>query len=419
MNTTKSNNPYQLNLKTQHPEKILVINCGSSSLKYTLFNTGCEGDNFHGLVEKIDSDEMVIHSYSHEGKKTRALQKGGHSQAFGAMIEALLNPKTGAIGATEEITSVGHRVVHGGDVFSSSVIITDEVLQKIDNLSNLAPLHNPINVIGINEARRMFSGAKHVAVFDTAFHHTIPPCAFLYGLPYEYYSEKNIRKYGFHGTSHFYVALKSAEYLKNAYNDLKMITCHLGNGASMCAIDHGASVDTTMGFTPTDGLIMGTRCGSIDPAILIHLMNVERMNADDLNTVINKESGLLGLSGISNDMREIEAASKSGNKRALLAYETFCYVIRKNIGAYMAAMCGLDVVIFTGGIGEGSHSVRNQVCQKLDCMGVWIDEKKNRDAGSVSEVVDISKDKSKIRILVIPTNEELMIAREAISAIDQ
>ncbi len=414
---TYKDDPYGFKLKTEKPLKILIINCGSSSLKFNLFDTGDERNNTRGGVENINTDNMHLSCHSSNGTVSRDLAKGSYNDAFNVMVE-YLNNETDAIMSPREISLVGHRVVHGGDYFTGPAVITDEVMQKIEELADLAPLHNPINSIGIKEAQRVFPNATQVAVFDTAFHHTMPSYAFLYGLPYEYYKEKKIRRYGFHGQSHLYVSLKAAEYLKRSFNELEIISCHLGNGDSICAIDHGRSVDTSMGFTPAEGLLMGTRCGNLDPAVMIHLSQKEGMAPDELNTLINKQSGLLGLSGISNDMREIERAAMQGDHRALLAFKTFCYNIRKHIGAYVAAMQGLDVVIFTAGIGQGSAGVRSLACQRLDCMGIEIDEKKNRLADGSKEVFDISTDASKIRVLVIQTNEELMIARQSLKALD-
>ncbi len=414
---TYKDDPYGFKLKTDKPLKILIINCGSSSLKFNLFDTDDERNNNRGVIENINTDGMHLTCRSSRGNISRNLSKGGYNDAFDIMVD-YLNNETDAVMSPWEISLVGHRVVHGGDYFTGPAIITDEVMQKIEELSDLAPLHNPINIIGIKEAQRIFPNATQVAVFDTAFHHTMPPYAFLYGLPYKYYKEKKIRRYGFHGQSHLYVSLKAAEYLKRSFNELEIISCHLGNGASICAIDHGRSVDTSMGFTPAEGLLMGTRCGNLDPAVLIHLCQKEGMTPEELNTLINKQSGLLGLSGISNDMRKIEKAAQRGDHQALLAYKTFCYNIRKYIGAYVAAMQGLDVVIFTGGIGQGSARVRSLACQRLDYMGIEIDEKRNLRADGSEDVYDIATDSSKIRVLVIQTNEELMIARQSLRALD-
>ncbi len=412
----RSDDPYGLKLRTEAPAKILVVNCGSSSLKYNLFDTIDESANAMGSIERI-GEEGTLHTYNYAKREVkRELPKGNHKDAFKAMIKELTAEETGVLSSTGEISAIGHRVVHGGDKYSSSIVIEDEVIKEIENASELAPLHNPVNLIGIRESMRLFPHAINVAVFDTAFHQRIPPYAYLYGLPYEYYRDKRIRRYGFHGTSHFYVALKAAEFLKRPFNELEMIICHLGNGASICAVDHARSVDTSMGFTPTEGLIMGTRCGDIDPAIMIHLMRSEGLGADELDELINKKSGLLGISGVSNDMREVQEAAAQGNHRAMLAIKTFSYRIRKYIGAYYAAMGGLDVVVFTGGIGRGSAGPRSVACQGLQHMGIEIDEKLNRDVMCVCEPIDITLEGARVRVLVIPTNEERMIARETIKA---
>jgi len=415
----RSEDPYGFKLKTPQPMKLLVVNCGSSSLKYNLFDTADETRSGRGLVEKI-GEQGTRHVYrSFRGEVERELPKGGHREAFAAMVSELTSPEVGFVGSPSDVSVVGHRVVHGGDKYSDAVVITDEVLQEIEKAAELAPLHNPVNLIGIKQAKRLFPQAPHVAVFDTAFHQTMPAYAYLYGLPYEYYEDRRIRRYGFHGTSHAYVALKAAEFLKRPYNELEIITCHLGNGASVCAVDHGRSVDTSMGLTPAEGLIMGTRCGDIDPAILVHLMRTERMGSRQLDELINKRSGLKGLSGISNDMREIEKAANEGHHRALLAIKTFCYRIRKYIGAYIAAMGGLDVLVFTGGIGQGSTGARSLACQSLDSMGIRIDDRKNREADGFTEVCDIATDGASVRVLVIPADEERMIARETLRALDR
>jgi len=412
----RKDDPYGFKLRTEKPTKILVINCGSSSLKFNLFDTGDERNNVRGIIEKIGTQEMNLASRTAKGAVSRTLSRGGHAEAFDAMVEHLCSSEMNTQVAPRDISLVGHRVAHGGDLFISPTVITPEVLSQIESLSDLAPLHNPVNIVGIRQAQRIFPYAEQVAVFDTAFHHTMPPFAYLYGLPYEYYKQKKIRRYGFHGMSHLYVSMKAAEYLKRSLGELELISCHLGNGASICAIDHGRSVDTSMGFTPAEGLLMGTRCGNLDPAVLIYLMQKEGLGAQELNDLINKQSGLLGLSGISNDMREIERAADQGNHRALLAYKTFCYNIRKYIGAYVAVMHGLDALIFTGGIGQGSAGVRSLACQRLGYMGIEIDEKRNRRADPGGDVFDIATDDSKVRVLVIPTDEELMIARQSLRA---
>jgi acetate kinase len=415
----KSDDPYGLKLSTESPAKILIVNCGSSSLKYALFDTADETRVVRGSVERIGSS-AVQHSCRVSGSEISVAAPAGqgHREAFTAMVKALQMKEVGGISGAGDITAVGHRVVHGGDRLSTPVVITDDVIAAIEEAALLAPLHNPVNLLGIREARALFPPeVPHVAVFDTGFHHTLPPYAYMYGLPYEFYKLKKIRRYGFHGTSHLYVSLKAAEFLKRPFNALNIISCHLGNGASLCAVDHARSVDTSMGFTPTQGLLMGTRSGDLDPGILIHLMRTEKMGADDLERLINSESGFKGMSGLTNDMREIEKASQQGNHRALLAYKTFCYQIRKYIGAYVAAMQGLDVVIFTGGIGQGSAGVRSLACQGLGYMGIEIDEKKNLGADGFSGIHDISAEGTRVRVLVIPTDEERMIARETIRTV--
>jgi acetate kinase len=414
----KSNDPYGFQLKTEQPSKLLVVNCGSSSLKYSLFDTADEANIVRGSVERIGFDG-VKHTCRVGGKEVavNAPKAGDHREAFLAMVDALSSKAVGAMRGPADVTAVGHRVVHGGDTLNTPVVITSEVIAAIEEAASLAPLHNPVNLIGIREAMLLFPHVPHVAVFDTGFHYTLPPYAYMYGLPYDYYKQKKIRRYGFHGTSHMYVSLKAAEFLKRPYSGLDIISCHLGNGASLCAVDHGRSVDTTMGFTPTQGLLMGTRSGDLDPGILIHLMRTEHMGADELEKLINNKSGFLGMSGLTNDMREIEKAAQQGHHQSLLAYKTFCYQIRKYIGAYVAAMQGLDVVIFTGGIGQGSAGVRSLACQGLAHMGIVLDEKKNTAVNGFAQVDDISIDGSPVRILVVPTDEERMIARETVRTV--
>ncbi len=407
----RGEDPYGFRLKTEHPARILVINCGSSSLKFELFNTNGQQNDVHGIIEL--NDECMLMRYRHkEAEYTRDLKGGSHSEAVAAVFSELTeNP--GVIRSVSEISAVGHRVVHGGERFRVPELITDEILEEIEKLSTIAPLHNPANLAGIRAARDLLPDVPHVAVFDTAFHHTIPPYACLYGLPYEYYEKEGIRRYGFHGMSHMYVGLTAAQFLKRAYNELEIITCHLGNGASVCAVDHGRSVDTSMGFTPAEGLIMGTRCGDIDPGALVHIARTRHMDADGLDRLINRDGGLKGISGISNDMREVESAADSGDHRALLAVKTFCYRVRKYIGAYTAAMGGLDVVVFTGGIGQGSAGIRRLACQGLSCMGIRIDDDRNRRADGNSPA-RISTEDSSVEVLVVPTDEERMIAREVL-----
>jgi len=398
----------------QEPEKILVINCGSSSLKYSFYDTTDDAPAAHGQVERIGIEGTKL---AHHGPKRgvkRDLPRGPFGDALNAMVEALL--ESGVIGGAGEVSVVAHRVVHGGERFTEATVITDEVLAEIEALNPLAPLHNPVNVAGIREMRRLFPAAPHVAVFDTAFHHTLPAYAYLYGLPWEFYEKKGVRRYGFHGTSHHYVSLRAAEFLKCRPNQLRIVSCHLGNGSSLCAVDHGRSVDTTMGFTPAEGLIMGTRCGDVDAGVIAFLERTEKLSASQSEELLNKESGLLGLSGISSDMREILKAANEGHHRALLALEAYCYRVRKNIGAYVAAMGGLDAVIFTAGIGQGSAEVRARALQGLDCMGITLDLERNTKA-PFDEVCRISTEDSKIAVLVVPTDEERMMAWEALRAL--
>ncbi len=411
-----SGQPYAMRLKGERPEKILVINCGSSSLKYSLFDTQNESNTMRGLVDRIGTDITRHICRGPRGEVTRDLPKGTHREAFDAMISELA---AGAVAGPTEISVVGHRVVHGGERFTETTAITDEVLKELEALSPLAPLHNPINVLGIKEAQRAFPAVPHFAVFDTAFHNTLPSFAYLYGLPYEYYENNKVRRYGFHGTSHAYVSLAAAQYLSRRLNELEIISCHLGNGASVCAVDHGRSVDTSMGLTPAEGLIMGTRGGDIDPGVLVYLERTHGLTADQIDNLLNKKSGLLGLSGVSSDMREVEKAAHEGNHRALLALKAFCYRLRKYIGAYVAAMGGLDVVVFTAGIGQGSVRVRALALQGLRCMGIHLDEQRNRQAHACEDIRRISTDDSPVTVLVVPTDEERMIARESLRALSR
>jgi acetate kinase len=411
--------PYGLRLKGERPEKILVINCGSSSVKYSFYDTDDDSRNARGLVERIGIDgTRLVHRGPNKGELRRELPRGAFGDAFKTMVEALTAKDSGVITGAGEVSVVAHRVVHGGDRFTEATVVDDEVLAEIETLNALAPLHNPVNVAGIREMRRLFPAVPHVAVFDTAFHHTLPPYAYLYGLPWEFYEKKGVRRYGFHGTSHHYVSLRAAQFLHRRPNQLRLVSCHLGNGSSLCAVDHGRSVDTTMGFTPAEGLVMGTRCGDVDAGVLAYLERTEKLTASQSEELLNRKSGLLGLSGVSSDMREILKAAEHGHHRALLALKTYCYRVRKYIGAYVAAMGGLDAVVFTGGIGQGSAEVRALALQKLDCMGLSLDRQRNRDA-RFDEVNRISGDDSRIAVLVVPTDEERMMAREALHALSR
>ena len=407
-----------LALKSERSEKILIINCGSSSLKYSFYDTSDESRNGRGLVERIGIDGTRM---AHHGPKKDVkldLPRGAFADAFKAMVDALTAKDTGVIRSSGEVSLVAHRVVHGGERFTEATLIDDEIVRELEALSPLAPLHNPVNVAGIREMRRLFPAVPQVAVFDTAFHHTLPPYAYLYGLPWELYEKHHVRRYGFHGTSHHYVSLRAAQFLKRPPNQLRLVSCHLGNGASLCAVDHGRSVDTSMGFTPAEGLIMGTRCGDIDAGVIAFLERTEGSTASQSEEMLNKKSGLLGLSGISSDMREILKAAEEKNPRALLTLKTYCYRIRKYIGSYVASMGGLDTLIFTGGVGQGSADVRALACQGLDFMGVMIDRQRNRDARGFVEVCRISADDSTVTVLVVPTDEERMMAREALDALN-
>jgi acetate kinase len=410
--------PYGLSLETEFPKRILVINCGSSSLKFSFFDTSDKTKHLKGVVERIGLEDSSIHASSGKGRLEKELGRIGYEGAFRAVVGLLTGKPDGVIKDLNELSAVGHRVVHGGNKHQHPVIIDDGVVEDIEKCSGLAPLHNPPNLMAIKESRKLLPKVPQVAVFDTGFHQTMPAHAFLYGLPYEYYEKNSLRKYGFHGISHHYVALRAATHLKRRFREMKAITCHLGNGASICAIDHGRSVDTSMGLTPLEGLIMGTRCGDLDPAAAIYLNKVRGLSLEEIDEIMNRQSGLKGLSGISSDLREIEEEAGNGDPRALLAINTYCYRIRKYIGSYIAALGGLDVFVFTGGIGEKSAWVRGLACQGLSHMGIQIDTIRNKTiAPEQAEVTEISDEYSQAKILVIPTDEERMIARECIRAL--
>lgn len=410
-----ASDPYGLKLAPATPKKILVINCGSSSLKYSYFDTAHEENNQEGIVDGINLENSKLISSSRKNKTTQELGKIGYEDAFKAVVDLLMDSNKGVIKDLTELSVVGHRVVHGGDKYSNPVIIDKKVIADIDKYSSLAPLHNPPNLMAIQESVKLMPDVPQVAVFDTGFHQKMPPHAYLYGLPYEFYETDHIRRYGFHGISHNYVALQTASYLKRNFWEMKIVTCHLGNGASICAIDHGRSVDTSMGLTPLEGLIMGTRCGDLDPSTIIHLSREKGLSLDEIDDILNRQSGLKGLSGVSSDLRKIEEAANKDDYKALLAIHVFCYRLRKYIGAYTAALGGLDALVFTGGIGEGSKWVRGLACQGLSHMDIRVDMIKNKAAASdPGEVVDISDELSQVKILVIPTNEGRMIARETI-----
>lgn len=415
----KSSDPYALSLNTKQPGKVVVLNVGLSQIHFGIYDTHESGADVHGIIDH--ADQQVTRITVTVGTQQQCVDHAPFElpDLFAVMTEAtaLLGPAFTF--HPEEVTAIGHRVVHGGNKFSSSVVITPSVIADIEELAVFAPLHNPVNVAGIRVALNRFPGIPQVAVFDTAFHQTLAPYAYLYGLPYDLYKQHGIRRYGFHGTSHRYVSLKSAEVLKRPLGELEIVSCHLGIGASLCAIDHGRSIDTTMGMTPADGLIMPSRSGSIDPAVMIHLMEQHGMSPGQLSTLINTESGLKGISGISSDIHEIEAAAADGHHRALLAHKAFCYQVRKNIGAYVAAMGGIDVLAFTGDIGETSAAVRSLACQGLGYMGIKLDEEKNRNLGHLDGHAVISADDSPVTILVVANDDERLVAWEALRAIER
>ena len=390
--------------------KVLVINAGSSSLKYQLIDTENNDVIAKGLCERIGIDGSKL-KHRPAGKDEVEIVKPmeNHADAIKLVIAALLDKEHGVIESMDEIGAVGHRVVHGGEYFSESVIIDDKVKKAIEECAELAPLHNPANLTGINACEEVMPGVKQVAVFDTAFHQTMEPKAYLYAIPYELYEKEKIRKYGFHGTSHKYVSQRAAEMLGKPIEELKIITCHLGNGSSITAVDGGKSVDTSMGFTPLSGVIMGTRSGVIDPAIIPYVMDKENMDIKDVDTLLNKKSGVLGISGISSDFRDLETEAKNGNERAQLALDMFVYSVKRYIGFYACAMGGVDAVAFTAGVGENNGEMREEVLEGAEFMGIKVDPKKNVGRG---KEMDISADDSRVKVLVIPTNEELMIAKD-------
>jgi acetate kinase len=392
--------------------KVLVVNCGSSSLKYQLIDMSDESVMAKGLVERIGIEGSILtHESAGKDKKVIEEPMKDHKKALELVLEAVVNKEYGAIESMNEIEAVGHRVVHAGEKFSDSVIINDDVIAALEECIELAPLHNPPNLIGIRACMELMPGTRMVGVFDTAFHQTMPPSSYIYAIPYEYYEKYGVRKYGFHGTSHKYVAQRTASMLGKDLDSLKIITCHLGNGASITAIENGKSVDTSMGFTPLEGLVMGTRCGDLDPAIITFIMEKENLSIDDINNLLNKKSGVLGISGISSDFRDLESAAKEGNQRAQLALDKFNVRVKKYIAACAAVMGGVDAIVFTAGLGENSIGARELICSDFEFMGVELDKEKNNVRGK--ETI-ISKDSSKVKVLVVPTNEELMIARDTV-----
>lgn len=395
---------------------VLVINSGSSSIKYQLIEMEKEERLARGVVERIGIDgSCITHELIGKEKVKKEIPIKNHGEGIKHVIDALLDPKYGPIKSLKEIQAVGHRVVHGGEKYSESVLINESVEKEIDALSELAPLHNPANLSGIKMCHELMPGVPMAAVFDTAFHQTMRPEAYLYAIPYKYYKEYGIRKYGFHGTSHKYMANEAAAMLNIDVNDLKIITCHLGNGASVSAIKHGRSVGTSMGYTPLEGLVMGTRCGDIDPSVVSVISQKENISETEVNRILNEKSGVLGVSGISSDFRDLEKAVREGNKRAEMALKIFAKKVRFYIGAYFAEMNGVDAIVFTGGIGENDPLMRELICRNMGNLGIKIDKRNNEEGG----MQNISTEDSKVQILIIPQNEELVIARETYGVLNK
>lgn len=390
--------------------KVFVVNCGSSSIKYQLIDMKKEKVLAKGSVERIAMQGSIL-KHTPTGKYTVdfSVDVPNYETGIKVVIDALTNPEYGVIAQMFEIDAVGHRVVHGGERFADSVLITEEVLKEIEQCSELAPLHNPPNLRGIEACIAMMPGIPQVAVFDTAFHQTLPKVAYLYGLPYELYVKYGLRRYGFHGTSHKYVAQVAAKMMGSHMSNLRIITCHLGNGASLAAIKYGRSIDTSMGYTPLEGLVMGTRSGEIDPAIVPFLMEKENMTPAQIDEYLNRRSGILGISGLSSDFRDLESAASRGDERSQLAIDLFAYKVKKYIGSYVAALGGVDAIVFTAGVGENSPNIRDKICNGLEYLGTRIDAKKNDTRGKAQE---ISIDGAEVKVFVVPTNEELVIARD-------
>ena len=393
---------------------VLVINCGSSSLKYQLIDSDTEAVLAKGLCERIGIDGRLVYQKAGNDKEITEASIPTHKEAIQMVLEALTNEKTGAIKSLAEVNAIGHRIVHGGEKFASSAIITDEMIKAVEECNDLAPLHNPANLIGIRVCSELMPNVPQVGVFDTAFHQTMPAKAYLYGLPIEYYKNYKVRRYGFHGTSHSFVSKRAVEFLGLDKDNSKVIVCHLGNGSSISAVQNGKCVDTTMGLTPLEGVVMGTRSGSIDPAIVEYIAKKENLDLAGVMNVLNKKSGLQGMSGVSSDMRDLRAAAAEGNEDAKNAIEVLCYGIAKYVGGYVAAMNGVDAIVFTAGIGENVGMIREKVCSYLGFLGVTIDAKANEAMG---EEVVISGADSKVKVAVIPTNEELAICRDTVALV--
>lgn len=396
--------------------KILVINCGSSSLKYQVLDMNGEILLAKGLVERIGMDGSVItHEKIGMDKVRNETPMESHKEAIQLVLDAIIDPEHGVVKDMSEIGAVGHRVVHAGEKYASSVLIDDDVIQALEECVELAPLHNPPNLLGIAACQELMPNTPMVGVFDTAFHQTMPPESYIYAIPYEYYQKHKIRRYGFHGTSHKYVSQRAADIMNCNLDDLKIITCHLGNGASVSAIKRGVCIDTSMGFTPLEGLVMGTRCGDIDPAIVTYIREKEHLDQGVANEILNTKSGVLGISGVSSDFRDLEEAAEEGNERAQLAIKVFAHKVRFYIGAYIAEMNGVDAIVFTAGVGENDIAMRDIICNDLGNLGIKLDLVKNKTRGK--EAI-ISRDDSRVKIILIPTDEELMIARDTLEIVN-
>ena len=395
---------------------ILIINCGSSSLKFQLINSETEEVLAKGVCERIGIDGVLV--YQPEGGEKTKMEKSmpTHLEAIQYVVEALTDTATGVVKSLDEIGAVGHRIVHGGERFTTSARITKEVISAVEECNDLAPLHNPANLIGIEACGKLMPNTPMVGVFDTAFHQTMPRAAYIYGLPYEYYDKYKARRYGFHGTSHSFVSKRAAEILEKPYDQVKSIVCHLGNGSSVCAVSNGKSVDTSMGLTPLEGLVMGTRSGDVDPAILDFVATKKGLTIEQILNVLNKESGMLGISGVSSDFRDLWAAADAGNERAQIALDVFCYRVAKYIGAYAAAMNGVDIIAFTAGIGENDHGVREKVMGYLGYLGIQMNPEANKARGTETS---LTTPESKVKVYIIPTDEELAIARETVTVLSE
>ena len=395
---------------------VLVINCGSSSLKYQVIHSDSEEVLAKGICERIGIDGRLVYQPKGGEKEITDSPMPTHTEAVKMVLDALINPKTGVLKSLDEIDAVGHRLVHGGEKFANSILIDEDVIRGVEECSDLAPLHNPANLIGVRACQEVLKDVPMVGVFDTAFHQTMPMEAYLYGVPYEYYEKYKVRKYGFHGTSHSYVSKRAAEILGKPYDSLKTIVCHLGNGASICAVKNGKSIDTSMGLSPLEGLVMGTRSGDIDPSAVEYLAKKENLDMEGIMKVLNKESGVYGLSGLSSDFRDLDSAAGEGNMRAQTARDVFCYRAAKYIGSYVAAMNGADVICFTAGVGENDGKVRASICSYLGFLGIEIDKEANKTRG---EEVILSTPESKVTVMLVPTNEELAICRETVDIVKE